>query len=171
MKDKYSFKKYNKNFPRLFQLEKTRLKKLVGIVKIEHVGSTAVPGLKGKGIIDIVVGVNKNEFNKVKNKLIKGGYTFRPVAGEKSRLFFEKDYKHRGKTRRVHVHLTYHKGKDWSRMVAVREYLKTDLAERAKYEKIKKEGVMVCKGVGKAYRKHKHKYLENLSKKALKNVN
>lgn len=51
---KYVFKPYNSIFPELFEKEKERLSKyLTGEYQIEHVGSTAVQGLGGKGIIDI----------------------------------------------------------------------------------------------------------------------
>ena len=169
--EKYHFRKYDKKFPKLFQVEKARLKKIIVSAKIEHVGSTAVQGLRGKGVIDIAVSVNKKDIHKVKNKLIKGKYVFLPRAGEKDRLFFERDYNYNGKTRRVHVHLTNQKSNIWKSMMAVRDYLREHPEEIDKYEKIKREGVKTCKGKGKIYRKHKNKYLNNLTKKALKNDN
>lgn len=52
--NKYVFKPYNWIFPELFSLEKERIAAHVPIImQIEHVGSTAVPELSGKGIIDI----------------------------------------------------------------------------------------------------------------------
>ena len=48
---KYVFKPYSKIFPELFQKEKERISpNLKEALAIEHVGSTAVPGLGGKGI-------------------------------------------------------------------------------------------------------------------------
>tara|TARA_Y100000310_G_C20476036_1_gene712459 strand:+ start:125 stop:637 length:513 start_codon:yes stop_codon:yes gene_type:complete len=169
--EKYHFKEYNSKFPKLFQKEKIRLKKLLGKVMMEHIGSTAVPNLKGKGIIDIVIGVDKKNIPKFKNKLIEGKYVFLPKAGEKNRLFFERDYKYCGMVRRVHLHLTYYKSDVWKRMISVRDYLKKHPREKKRYEKIKKDGVMICKGEGKIYREYKNKYLNNLTKESLKNVN
>ena len=49
---KYVFKPYNPKFPVLFEQEKQRIAShLKEKAPIEHVGSTAVPGLGGKGII------------------------------------------------------------------------------------------------------------------------
>ena len=42
---KYIFREYNKNYPKLFQIEKAKLRKIFPKIKIEHVGSTAIPGL------------------------------------------------------------------------------------------------------------------------------
>lgn len=59
---KYEFKPYNPAFSKYFEEEKKRLSKyLSGDYQIEHIGSTAVPGLGGKGIIDIMIAVSKEQ--------------------------------------------------------------------------------------------------------------
>ena len=50
--EKYKFRKYDPKFGELFKREKAKLKKIIPGIKIEHIGSTAVPSLGGKGIID-----------------------------------------------------------------------------------------------------------------------
>ncbi len=54
---------YSPAWPQLFQEEKGRLEMALGssIYDIEHVGSTAVPGLAAKPIIDIIASVNSLE--------------------------------------------------------------------------------------------------------------
>jgi GrpB-like predicted nucleotidyltransferase (UPF0157 family) len=57
---KYVFKPYSKNFPELFQKEKERIVSNLNLpLVIEHIGSTAVPGLGGKGIIDIGIATDR----------------------------------------------------------------------------------------------------------------
>jgi GrpB-like predicted nucleotidyltransferase (UPF0157 family) len=50
---------YDPNWPTLFEQERTRIKNALGsfALAIEHMGSTAVPGLPSKPIIDLLVGV------------------------------------------------------------------------------------------------------------------
>ncbi len=50
---------YDRAWPRMFEEEKARILTAAGrrIMAIEHIGSTAVPGLGGKPIIDILAGV------------------------------------------------------------------------------------------------------------------
>lgn len=50
---------YDHNWPTLFEQERTRIKKALGsfVLAIEHMGSTAVPGLPSKPIIDLLVGM------------------------------------------------------------------------------------------------------------------
>jgi GrpB-like predicted nucleotidyltransferase (UPF0157 family) len=50
---------YDPSWPQQFEEEKTRLLAEIGayVLSIEHIGSTAVPGLAAKPVIDILVGV------------------------------------------------------------------------------------------------------------------
>jgi GrpB-like predicted nucleotidyltransferase (UPF0157 family) len=162
--NKYKFRKYNPHFKKLYQKEKLKLNKILSKdIKIEHIGSTAVQGLGGKGIIDIIIAVSKKQVNKIKNKLIKNKYNFKPKGGDKNRLFFEKDYGILLK-RRVHVHLTTINSKDWKDCIKVRNKLRKNKKLQEEYSKIKREGVKICKGEGKIYREYKSKFLERISK-------
>ena len=58
---KYIFKRYDPKYKDFFNSEKRKLLKVIGLIKIEHAGSTAVPGLGGKGIIDIAIGTAKSK--------------------------------------------------------------------------------------------------------------
>jgi GrpB-like predicted nucleotidyltransferase (UPF0157 family) len=51
---------YNSNWPRLFQEEQEKLRRALGdkVGGIEHVGSTSVPGLASKPIIDMIAAVD-----------------------------------------------------------------------------------------------------------------
>lgn len=65
MNKKYVYKPYNELFSKLFLEEKRRL---LNILKeecfdVKHIGSTAIPGLGGKGIIDIGITVAKENFD------------------------------------------------------------------------------------------------------------
>ena len=76
---KYVFKLYENKFPEIFEKEKDRLSKyLTGDYKIEHIGSTAVPGLGGKGIIDIYIVSPTDNQENIKEGLLRAGYEARP---------------------------------------------------------------------------------------------
>src|SRR5713226_5601752 len=87
---------YDPNWPILFEEESTRIKKALGsfALAIEHMGSTAVPGLPSKPIIDLLVGVPSLE--EARERCIEPiealGYNYVPeyaswIPGE---LFFRK---------------------------------------------------------------------------------
>lgn len=104
--EKYKFRKYKPEYKKLFQKEKAKLKKLFPDSKIEHIGSTAVVGLGGKGIIDINLEINKNKIKDAIELLKNNDYKlFYKIPKNKEKTSFEKDYLSLGKIKRVHVHL------------------------------------------------------------------
>jgi len=166
---KYVFKEYSQKFPDLFNKEKNKLKHiLTKDAIIEHIGSSAIPGLGGKGIIDILISVMKKNIEKNKEELQGHKYIFKPNAGSKERKYFEKDYVYDKKTRRVHIHLTFHNSSEFKQKVALVKYLKKHPEVAKKYIKIKKDAVRHARGEGKKYGEYKLKFLEKLNKKALK---
>ncbi len=59
---------------------------------IEHVGSTAVPGLDAKPIIDIdIIFYNENDFQLIKTRLEKAGYYHNGNQGIENRDVFKRD--------------------------------------------------------------------------------
>ena len=164
---KYIFRKYSRKYSKLYKIERNKLLKILPRnAEIEHIGSTAVPGLGGKGILDLIVGVNKSKLLLTRDKLIDAGYIFKDKAGGKNRLFFEKDYVHRKKTRRVHIQLTIKLSKVWREAITFRNFLKENLKLAKEYELVKKKAVRHARGKGELYRKYKHKFIQNILRKA-----
>ncbi|MFH1535815.1 MAG: GrpB family protein [Patescibacteria group bacterium] len=137
---KYVFKPYSRNLPKLFEEEKQRIASQIKNTAIEHVGSTAVPGLGGKGIIDMVVATNIENIKGMFKQLQKLGYEFKPTGGTSDRLFFQIDLPDKeGEITRYHLHLTRHNSKDWESMIKFRDYLRNNPSEAEKYAEIKKK--------------------------------
>lgn len=164
---KYVFIKYNATYEDFFRSEKKKLKKIVdSTVRIEHVGSTAIPDLGGKGILDITVGVAKSKLVSTKQKLEKAGYEFRKKASYPERLFFRMDYPYKKKKRRIHIHLTNLDSQDWKEMIGFRDYLMAHPKAIKQYIKIKKDAVRKAKGNGEKYRKHKEQFIKEILRKS-----
>ncbi len=158
--NKYIFREYDPDYRSWFALEKKRLIKSMGsLFRIEHVGSTAIVGLGGKGILDVAVGVPTSKMATIKKKLTGAGYEFREKASYMDRLFFRKDYFFKKEKRRVHVHITAFGGRDWRRLIGFRDYLSAHPEAVKKYILIKKEGVKKARGEGTVYKKHKEEFI------------
>src|SRR3989344_7921369 len=150
--EKYQFREYISKYKKFFLKEKNAITKaLLGNCFIEHVGSTSVPGLGGKGIVDVLVGVKSKNLPPLIKTLESVGYEFRKKASTPDRFFFRRDYKFSKETRRVHIHLTKFDSKDWNEMIAFRNYLLKYPEDVKKYVKIKKEAVERAKGEGEIY--------------------
>lgn len=96
---------YNPDWPRMFELEAKQLITLFGdeVVSIEHIGSTSIPGMRAKPIIDILVGARNIEvidnFNTI---LCQKGYLPEGEYGIDGRRFIIKGTQfHR--THHIHI--------------------------------------------------------------------
>lgn len=105
---------YDERWPSMFRDEKAHLSaclppELLG--RIEHFGSTAVPGLAAKPIIDILVEVTDLEATKARIVPILTGqayeYLWRPTHGDDGPPFYawfiKRDARHGNRTHHVHM--------------------------------------------------------------------
>ena len=161
--NKYKFREYKNNYPKLYNKEKKKLENIIPNAIIEHVGSTSVEELGGKGIIDILVAVPKKDIKKIRDKLIIVKYVLSKTGGSKDRIFFSKDY---GllKKRRVHLSLTYINSVTYKNAIKFREALRKNKELRDKYSFIKKEAISLGKK-NKDYREHKTEFIKEVLRK------
>jgi GrpB-like predicted nucleotidyltransferase (UPF0157 family) len=168
--NKYVFRRYSPLYKSFFDLERKRLQaKLAKNVAIEHIGSTAVPGLGGKNILDIAIGP-KTGLSGSKAKLEKLGYQFIETAGTENRLFLRRDYSFQRKKVRVHIHLTKFNSGDWNEMIAFRDYLRNNKEATKEYIKIKRRAAQLAEGNKDTYMKIKSPFIQMTIEKALKEI-
>lgn len=158
---KYVFRPYNPNFPTLFEREKERIAShLKEKARIEHVGSTAVPELGGKGIIDIAIAVDKNQREAVSKELQAMGYTLNPKGCTPERLFFVMDISEQ----RYHLHLTYPENPEWKDFITLRDHLRNHPDTAKEYAALKEKAAAEAGGEGEIYRKLKDPLLKRILK-------
>lgn len=161
---KYVFKPYSQIFPDLFQKEKERISlNLKELLAIEHVGSTAVPGLGGKGIIDIAIAVAKVNLDSTSQQLQNLGYEYRPAFSTPDRFYFiiylpdpEEEM------RRYHIHLTYPENSEWKDLIGFRDYLRRHPNELQAYAELKKQAAFEANHDGERYRKIKEPMFDKI---------
>ena len=163
----YKFKNYEKIFPSLYNGEVKRIIKVVPTNSpIEHMGSTAVPGLHGKGIIDLIIYSSKDRVNEIKANLEKLGYE--EGSSDKDRIFLRRDSKINGKNRRFHIHIILKK-QIWNDHINFRDYLIANPKISSEYAELKKKAVVACDNNGKIYRRLKDKFIKKHTEKAKNN--
>jgi GrpB-like predicted nucleotidyltransferase (UPF0157 family) len=128
---------YDPEWPKQFEREQERIRAALGqrALLVEHVGSTAVPGLAAKPIIDInlVVEDSADEVAYVP-ALEAAGYVLRVREPEwfEHRMF-------RGDDPRVNLHVYSSGCEEVERMRAFRDHLRSNEADRELYERTKRE--------------------------------
>jgi len=161
--------KYNSNWKKEFEKEKEKLSELFGEValSIEHIGSTSIPGLSAKPIIDIAVGVKSlADFALVEDKFINSSdYSIKedPTEGE---LFVRKG----PEENRTHfIHIMEIDGLRYIESILFKEYLINNPIEIKKYEELKTELAEKYSGDRIMYTDSKDKFIKNILKKAMNN--
>jgi len=153
-------KPYSKNYPKSYQKEKRILSKL-GKFKIHHVGSTAVPGIIGKGWIDIlIIAKNKKQREDLIKKLEKKGYK-KAKTRRKERIFLSK----LKNAQRYNLHLYLKGNRKAADKTLFRDFLIKNPKEASNYEKFKKDILKKAKGERVAYKKLKRDYFKKIMKK------
>lgn len=133
-------------------------------LSIEHVGSTSVPGLSAKAIIDIdVVIENESMLGAVISALSKIGYTHEGDKGIPGREAFH----YTGKThlRTHHLYVCAKDAAELKRHVSFRDYLLSHPEAVAEYSRVKKEGAKLYPHDIDAYIEHKKPFIQGIYEK------
>ena len=135
---------YDKNWPSDFEKIKKEIEKaIVEPAVIEHVGSTSIPGMKAKPIIDIDVGLNNGaDFEKVKKDLAAIGYVHEGDRGIKGREAFDRNAQiHNDVLDTIdhHLYVCSVDNEEYKRHILFRDYLRSHDEARDKYNQIKEE--------------------------------
>ena len=117
---------YCSSWPEKFEQEKEHLMSVVGSWNygaIEHVGSTAVPGMVAKPVIDIMFGVKSLESSKPAIEiLVENGYEYWPYKKEVMHWFCKPS----DAFRTHHLHLIPFESQLWYERIKFRDLLRTD---------------------------------------------
>jgi GrpB-like predicted nucleotidyltransferase (UPF0157 family) len=130
---------YQSGWKELFEQEADLLLRALGekALCIEHIGSTAVPGLVAKPVIDIMVAVvSLTQATELIPVLEAIGYDYRAADTVPERLFFAKESSPEYRTH--HLNLTAQESGFWKNQLAFRDYLRAHDQVAAEYGELKK---------------------------------
>lgn len=158
---------YDPSWPSKFNNEKKLIEKTLGtwiVGGVHHVGSTSVPELSAKPIIDIMVGVQDLEQAKsCIDLLAKIQYQFFPYKPEIMHWFCKPSLEHRTH----HLYLMKPNSNAWNERIAFRDYLRTHPQIRQEYETLKFALAEKFKNDREAYTDAKTEFIQKIVKEAL----
>lgn len=169
-KDRIEIVPYDSRWPELFALEKRALTHALGYfagLRIEHFGSTAVPGLAAKPVIDILIGVSsKGDWPKMVQPLAVLGYVHGPGAFDDTvHWFFVKGMPPYGEKRTHQIHFYELEAEGWRRELAFRDYLRTHAEDAKKYETLKRVLATKFTFDREAYTEAKTEFIQSILKR------
>jgi GrpB-like predicted nucleotidyltransferase (UPF0157 family) len=126
----------------------------------EHVGSTAVPGLAGKGIIDLLLAAAPAHIPAITQALVELGFQpQRPAAFPATRPMLWGTYRHGATQYRVHVHVVPADDPEVAAMRGFRDALRSDPVLRRRYAALKRAIVAGGPADPVAFTKAKHHWI------------
>lgn len=131
---------------------------LPALLLIDHIGSTAVPGLMSKPVIDIIVLLADMEpAREAMPQLERIGYEFRPEVSNPARLFLRRIGADGVRTHHLHIHTDHD---DVQRHLLFRDRLRADQATRRDYEALKRDLAIRHADNREAYAKGKDDFVD-----------
>jgi len=134
---------YNPSWPETFKEESYLLRETLGdiAVAVQHIGSTAVPGLAAKPIIDILIEVTDLAALDARNRDMELiGYEPKGEFGIPGRRYFQKG----GDNRTHQIHAFVAGDVNVSRHIAFRDYLRSNPGVADEYGVLKKKVAETC---------------------------
>jgi GrpB-like predicted nucleotidyltransferase (UPF0157 family) len=158
---------YNEMWKKIFEEESKLISSTINefLIDIQHTGSTAIPGMAAKPIIDIAVAIDSlSNIEKIIQFLQEVGYHYRGEQGISGRHLFAKGDE---ENRTHYLHIMEKNHPEWKNHILFRDYLKSNPKVAKEYERIKRE-------LAKKYESDRGKYTEGKSKfiqKIIENAN
>lgn len=157
---------YDDMWPTLFENERSLLQVTLGhvISQIHHIGSTSVPGLSAKPVIDILIEVtNLDELDSMNQAMERAGYTVRGENGISNRRYFTKGENQRSH----HIHAFTTGDAQIVKHLAFRDYLIRNNDIATQYALMKKNAVLLCDNDTHRYSIYKADFIQKHLRMAL----
>ena len=171
MSDSVEIEEYDPRWPGLFEAEKRRIEQALNdgnVIAIEHYGSTAVPGLAAKPVIDILVTVRWFAEARPAYPILLTplGYVHWDVDPEGARrMFLVKGMPPHGEKRTHHVHIVQHDNIEFTDRLKFRNYLRGHALISSNYGKLKKKLAEQYKDDREAYTAAKAGFIDTVMMK------
>lgn len=159
---------HDPTWPRTFAAESRLLASALGPAAraIHHIGSTAVPGLPAKPIIDILIEASSLEdIDSRTAQLVAQGYAAMGEYGIPGRRYFRKDDD--AGVRRFHVHVFREDSAEGQRHLAFRDHLRAHPEVAAAYGRLKASLARQHPDYGRAYTEGKAPFIEAVLREVL----
>jgi GrpB-like predicted nucleotidyltransferase (UPF0157 family) len=157
---------YDPDWPAVFAAERQRLCAALAVSHddIEHIGSTAVPGLNAKPIIDLMLGAaDYPPHTEITSGIERLGYENLGEAGVPERIYFRCRL-----PRAFNLHVVRRGGQHWATNIALRQYLRAHAPARARYAEAKQHALACGHQTLLAYSDAKGSVVSELIARALR---
>jgi GrpB-like predicted nucleotidyltransferase (UPF0157 family) len=133
------------------------------LADLQHVGSTSVPDLPAKPILDIAAAVaTLDAIPELVQRLTETGYIYRGDLGDAGGHLFVRESS--PDVRTVHLHAVEHSGTQWRSYLLFRDLLQQDAGIRRQYAELKQELGKRFRDDRRSYTASKHEFIRGILK-------
>ncbi len=158
-----SFRGYDPAYPAVFERLAERIRSVLPSVRVEHVGSTSVPGLGGRPVLDVVVSEDPVDQERVRAALLAIGFTDFPWAHIRPMLRAELE--HGEREYRVLLYVLPSNHEYVTGWISFRDYMRSHSEEIERYQGVKRAAIAAGQTHPWSYQQAKTPYLRELSRR------
>ncbi len=156
--------KYQSVWKNLFNIEREAILSVCSVdpVQIEHIGSTSIPGLQSKPIIDIMLGIKKNQEKETIHQLKLIGYQYRANFNPDEWHFLSK-----GINEHIthHLHICHYQSDFYNQHIHFRDIVLSNPKVLKEYQDLKQNLEMKYSNDRKSYTQAKTEFILDVLKR------
>ena len=157
---------YSEDWPAMFVVERSALQQILAkvLIQLDHIGSTSVPQLMAKPIIDMLMEVSSlTALDQLQAKIQALGYSAMGEFGIAGRRFYTKG----GDLRSHHIHAFVSGDDNLFRHRAFRDYLRAHPVIKQQYGQLKQQQALMCRHDSDLYQQGKNSFIQEHQARAL----
>ena len=166
--DTTEYHPYDPNLPAVFLEIKGLIEEALPNVKVEHVGSSSIPGVGGRNAIDIVIPAAKAEEPAIRQGLQGLGFQDSPFKHFLPLMVGV--IAHEGKDYTILLYVISQDSEVYTGWIAFRNYMRTHPEDSHSYDELKQQSIAAGKVDGWSYQKAKTPFLVSITEKIAKST-
>lgn len=162
-----TYRPYDPRFPDVARRVEVMIRQRMSAARVEHTGSTAIPGCAGKGNVDLLMVYPPGLIDQAREALDSMGFQrwTGPDAFPESRPVRIGTIDHEGETFRLHVHVLAADSPEVTAQIAFRDALRADPSLVRAYEARKREVIASGVTYGPDYAQAKESFIREVTER------
>ena len=157
------YHEYDAQLPSVFEKVETLIRGAIGEIPVEHVGSSSIPWVGGRNVLDIAIPVAEENQLTVKEALCNLGFEDAPFPHYLPLLVGQVDYK--SKTYQILLYIVGPESSVLADWIEFRDYMREHAEDAKAYDATKREAIVHGKVMGDEYQEAKTPFINSITKK------
>ena len=154
---------YDPQLPGVFEKIKLLIQSAAGPIQVEHIGSSSIPGVGGRNVLDIAIPAAEAKQLEIKRALYELGFEDSPFPHYLPLLVGEVAYE--SKTYQILLYVVMPKSSVFEAWLKFRDYMRGHPEEACAYDATKRDAIATGRVKGDDYQRAKDPFLSAISAK------